>query len=627
MYLDILQRISTMRRPAKRGAVIAVDVLVCVVAVIIAYALRVGVWKFWEFQIGLLMTLCVGLFLPIFALNGVYSAIFRYAGRGMMRTIVQAGAIYGVLVAVIVMFGSFAGVPRTVGIIQPIVFVAGVIFTRLLARYFMLDLLGKLDFSGERRALLVYGAGSSGQQLVNSLSSDPAFHVVGYVDDDIRLHGQRLDGVRVFHSEALEEIIEKFGVTDVMLALPRVGRGRRRDIVSRMESFKLRVKTLPPMADIMDGKVTVDDIQDLDVEDLLGREPVAPNELLLGRTVFGKCVMVTGAGGSIGSELCRQIVHIGASRVVLFEISEFALYNIEKELLGLLSSKAESIEIVPVLGSVRDHAKLQRILTIYQPETIYHAAAYKHVPLVEANPVEGIRNNVLGTHALVTAAAEAKVKDFILISTDKAVRPTNVMGATKRVAELIVQSHAQRSTDTRFSMVRFGNVLGSSGSVVPLFRKQIMEGGPITLTHKDVTRYFMTIPEAAQLVIQAGGLAKGGEVFVLDMGESVRIIDLARTMVHLSGLTLCGEDGDGGDIAIEEVGLRPGEKLYEELLIGDDPQPTKHPKILMAHEASISFEEIVAATAVFEVSEENTEVLAYLEKLVPEFNHRKIHAA
>lgn len=627
MYLDILQRISTMRRPVKRGAVIAIDVLVCVVAVIVAYALRVGVWKFWEFQIGLLMALCVGLFLPIFALNGVYSAIFRYAGRGMMRTIVQAGAIYGVLVAVIVMFGSFAGVPRTVGIIQPIVFVAGVIFTRLLARYFMLDLLGKLDFSGERRALLVYGAGSSGQQLVNSLSSDPAFHVVGYVDDDSRLHGQRLDGVRVFHSEALEQIIEKFGVTDVMLALPRVGRARRRDIVSRMESFKLRVKTLPPMADIMDGKVSVDDIQDLDVEDLLGREPVAPNELLLGRTVFGKCVMVTGAGGSIGSELCRQIVHIGASRVVLFEISEFALYNIEKELLGLLASKGEPIEIVPVLGSVRDHAKLQRILAIYQPETIYHAAAYKHVPLVEANPVEGIRNNVLGTHALVKAAAEAKVKDFILISTDKAVRPTNVMGATKRVAELIVQSYAQRSTDTRFSMVRFGNVLGSSGSVVPLFRKQIMEGGPITLTHKDVTRYFMTIPEAAQLVIQAGGLAKGGEVFVLDMGESVRIIDLARTMVHLSGLTLCGEDGDGGDIAIEEVGLRPGEKLYEELLIGDDPQPTKHPKILMAHEASISFEEIVAATAVFEVAEETTEVLAYLEKLVPEFSPRRTHAA
>lgn len=625
MYLSTLQQISSLRRPIKRGAMIAIDAAICVAAVVIAYALRIGAWEFWELEIGWLMLLCVGLFLPIFAACGVYSAIFRYAGRGMMRTIAQAGAIYGVLISVIVMLGTLPGVPRTAGVIQSIVFLAGVIFSRLLARYLMLDLLGKLDFSGERHSLLIYGAGSSGQQLVSSLSSEPAFQVVGYIDDDVRLHGQRLDGVRVFHSDRLRDVIEKYGVTEVMLALPRINRTRRREIVKRMESFKLRVKTLPPMADIMRGKVTIDDIQDLDVEDLLGREPVLPNELLLGRTVMGKSVLVSGAGGSIGSELCRQIVGIGAARLVLLEISEFALYNIEKELLELVAQRQHPIEIIPVLGSVRDSTKLQQMFATYAPETVYHAAAYKHVPLVEANPVEGIRNNVLGTYALAKAAAEAKAQDFILISTDKAVRPTNVMGATKRVAELIVQAFAEQMAQTRFSMVRFGNVLGSSGSVVPLFRNQIKAGGPITLTHRDVTRYFMTIPEAAQLVVQAGGLAKGGEVFVLDMGEAVRIVDLARTMVHLSGLTFCDEENPDGDIAIEEVGLRPGEKLYEELLIGDDQQPTKHPKIMMAHEYSISMEEILAAVRLFDETNDPDTALKLLRALVPEFQHQQYH--
>lgn len=626
-YLPILQGLNRLGRPAKRRIVLAIDLILATCAAVIAYSLRVGVWVVWDPAVAKLIALSTTLFLPIFAAYGVYSAIFRYAGSGMIRNILYAGVAYGATLGLLVASGIFSGIPRTVGLIQPVLFVGFVIIARLLMRYAMVDLLGRLDFRGDVRTLVIYGAGDAGQQTASAMRSDPAFRVIGFVDDDARLHGQRLDGLPVFHSSALPEVIQRFDVTDILLALPRVGRAERHEIVQKMEALKLRVKTLPPLTDIVDGRVSLSDIRDLDVEDLLGRDPVAPNELLLGRTVVGKTILVTGAGGSIGSELCRQILAIGAARLVLFDMSEYALYAIDKELRETTAQRNLSTQIETYLGSVRDDLLLEKIMASSKPDTVYHAAAYKHVPLVEANALEGIRNNVLGTAAVVAAAERHKVADFILISTDKAVRPTNVMGASKRAAELVVQAFAEQGNRTRFSMVRFGNVLGSSGSVVPLFRAQIAAGGPITVTHRNVTRYFMTIPEAAQLVIQAAGLARGGEVFVLDMGESVQIIELARTMVHLSGLSVRDAENPYGDIAIEEVGLRPGEKMYEELLISGAPQQTKHPRIMMAHETSSPMAEVKKAMAVFRESGSSTVAIEQLRALVPEFGPTENAAA
>ena len=450
----------------------------------------------------------------------------------------------------------------------------------------------------------------------------------GFVDDDNRLKGQKMDGKKIFWSGQLVSLIEKHGITDILLALPNIPRKKRRAIVEDIQQFKVHVQTLPNMKEIIDGRVSFNDIRELDIEDLLGREPVTPNELLLGRTIIGKTVMVTGAGGSIGTELCRQIVKIGARRLILYEISEFSLYAIEKELQIYAKEHGhDHLEILPILGSVTDPKRLAFIFMRWKPETVFHAAAYKHVPLVEANPVEGVRNNILGTFETVNAAHKADVKDFILISTDKAVRPTNVMGATKRGAEQILQAFAAKSRTTKFSMVRFGNVLGSSGSVVPLFRQQIEAGGPITLTHRDVTRYFMTIPEAALLVVQAGGLAKGGEVFVLDMGKPVKIIDLARTMIQLSGLSVKDDARPDGDIEINEVGLRPGEKLFEELIIGNSPKPTMHERIMMAEENFTPWPELMDLLDALRDCRDRDETIQLLEKLVPEFEHNRDNLA
>ncbi|MEP3226012.1 MAG: nucleoside-diphosphate sugar epimerase/dehydratase [Parasphingorhabdus sp.] len=560
---------------------------------------------------------------PVFYFVGVYKAIFRYAGSGMMKTLVRAFMIYTVPMVVIFSVIGLAGVPRTIGVIQPILFFILVGFSRVIARYLMVDILGRTRFGGQVKTILVYGAGNAGQQLAASMRSEPATRLRGYIDDDRRLDGQKLDGDKVYWSGNLPDVIEKQGVTDILLALPNISRKKRRMIVDQIQQFKVHVQTLPNMKEIMDGQVSFSDIRELDIEDLLGREPVPPNELLLGRTIVGKKVMVTGAGGSIGSELCRQIAKSGARQLILYEQSEYSLYAIEKELrVKTGSENLDNMEIVPVLGSVADNVRLKEIFSFWQPETVFHAAAYKHVPLVEANPVEGIRNNILGTFEVAKAADVSGVSDFILISTDKAVRPTNVMGATKRAAEQIVQLFAENS-ETRFSMVRFGNVLGSSGSVVPLFRQQIEVGGPITLTHRDVTRYFMTIPEAAQLVIQAGGMAKGGEVFVLDMGKSVRIIDLAKTMIQLSGLTIRDENNPDGDIEIEEVGLRPGEKLYEELIIGNDPQQTVHNRIMMAREGHLKQSDLDVHLSEIRKCRNSEQAVSLLRRLVPEFEHER----
>ncbi|WP_321323156.1 nucleoside-diphosphate sugar epimerase/dehydratase [uncultured Parasphingorhabdus sp.] len=619
---SLLERIAQLSRWKKRAIVLLLDVLLCVQSIWIAYSLRIGVWVLWDIAIQKTVLVCLLLMIPIFILSGVYNAIFRYAGTGMMRTLVRAFAFYSVVTAIAFAVAGMDGVPRTIGLIQPVVFFILVGFSRVAGRYLMVDILGRNRFAGVVRNVLIYGAGSAGQQLAASMRSEPAMRLRGYIDDDHRLNGQRLDGDKVFWSGHLPDLIRKYEITDILLALPRISRRKRRAIVDQVREFTVHVQTLPNMQEIISGKIAFSDIRELEIEDLLGREPVKPNELLFGRTIVGKTVLVTGAGGSIGGELCRQIARSGARRLVMLDISEFALYEIEKELKKLVASQAAvNLELIPVLGSVVDTKRLDEILGLWKPDTVFHAAAYKHVPLVEANPIEGIRNNILGTKALAAAAKAAKVKDFILISTDKAVRPTNVMGATKRAAEQIVQNFADGADDTRFSMVRFGNVLGSSGSVVPLFRKQIEQGGPITLTDRKVTRYFMTIPEAAQLVIQAAGMAKGGEVFVLDMGKLVKIQDLAETLVRLSGLTVRNETNPDGDIEIVEVGLRPGEKLYEELIIGNDPQKTLHPRIMKAHETFLSQDMLDALIDDLLDCRDPDRAIDTLKSLVPEFDH------
>jgi FlaA1/EpsC-like NDP-sugar epimerase len=438
---------------------------------------------------------------------------------------------------------------------------------------------------------LIYGAGGNGRQLVAAMANSHEMEVIGFLDDDDRLQGHVLNGLPIYDPNDLEYLVSDLSISNVLLALPNISRKRRNDILDRIRGAHVSVRTLPSMTDLAQGKVSIADVRELDVDDLLGREPVMPNHILLVKNVHNKVVMVTGAGGSIGGELCRQITSIGPAKLLLIEQSEFALYSIHKE----LEEKRAGSEtaLVPLLDSVQDDERMREIVSTWRPDTVYHAAAYKHVPLVEHNPAAGIKNNVLGTLYTALAAAENDVTDFVLISTDKAVRPTNVMGASKRLAEMVLQAIAAntKNAGTRFCMVRFGNVLDSSGSVVPKFRQQIREGGRITLTHPDVTRYFMTIPEAAQLVIQAGAMAKGGDVFVLDMGQPVRIMDLARRMVELSGLIVKDEQTPDGDIEIDITGLRPGEKLYEELLIGDNPQSTLHPRIMRAQEEFIAWAE------------------------------------
>jgi FlaA1/EpsC-like NDP-sugar epimerase len=449
--------------------------------------------------------------------------------------------------------------------------------------------------------VLIYGAGSAGQQLANALAGGEGYEVLGFIDDDPSLHKRRLNGRLVYAPDRLYKVIGKLDITDILLAIPSTDRIRRREILRFLEPMSVRVRTLPGLDDLAYGRIQASELKELDADDLLGRQPVEPDRNLIESDIRGKNVLVTGAGGSIGSELCRQIIACQPMRLVLFDSSEFALFRIHQELLP--RAARTGIDLVPVLGSVQDEERIDEVISSFGLNTVYHAAAYKHVPLVQGNPIEGLKNNVWGTIACARAAHRHGVGKFVLVSTDKAVRPTNVMGASKRLAELVLQAidadlrSAPGSQDadglrTRFSMVRFGNVLDSSGSVVPLFRKQIEDGGPITLTHPEVTRFFMTIPEAAQLVIQAGAMGQGGDVFLLDMGEPVQIAHLARRMIALSGLTAKDEENPDGDIEIRVVGLRPGEKLYEELLIGDNPQPTGHPRIMKANEEMIEWSDL-----------------------------------
>lgn len=617
----VVDAVLALPRPAKRVVAVTMDVILCALAVWIAFYLRLDQWIALRGVQWLAVLISCGLAIPIFIVSGLYRAIFRHSGAAAMFSIVQAALVYGVIYATIITIIQIPTIPRTVGIIQPVVLFLMVGTSRIMASWWLGGAYLRLLQSQKKSQVMIYGAGSAGRQLFHALNNSE-MRVVGFIDDDFKLHGRVLFGKPIHSPSAIERLVRQRRVTDILLALPSASRSRRNQILEMIRRFGIAVHTMPGMTDVAQGRVKISEILELELDDLLGRETVAPDEDILGRNIRDQVVMVTGAGGSIGSELCRQILVCRPVTLLLIDISESALYAIHRELELRASAGKIDVRLLPLLGSVCDPERMSGIIAAWRPTTVYHAAAYKHVPLVEHNPAEGVWNNVFGTYTLAAAARDGGVSNLVFISTDKAVRPTNVMGATKRLAEQVLQALASTSPGTCFSMVRFGNVLGSSGSVVPLFRQQIRDGGPITITHPEITRYFMSIPEAAQLVIQAGAMADGGEVFVLDMGEPVKIVDLARRMVELSGLKVRPSDGGDGDIELKYIGLRPGEKLYEELLIGNSPVATSHPRILKASEQFLTWPVLEEQlNALREAVEEGDvdDILAILRRLVPEY--------
>lgn len=598
-------RLISLPRFQKQLLAIAVDVIAIVLSVWIAFSLRLERLHFPIADERLLYVLPLFIAIPIFIKMGLYRAIFRYVGQHALWTILRAVLLYGLLLFILLISWDFLKLPRSggflprsLGILQPLILLVMIVFTRSVVRVWFSSDSNAQRKKNERRTL-IYGAGASGMQIGSSLQHTGQYYLVGYVDDNLQLRHKTMNGLTIYGVDEIDALIKEYGVTDILLALPSIQQSRRNEILSDLRRFHIHIRSLPSMSDLAEGKVKVSDIRELDVADLLGRSPVAPNKELFEKNITNQVVMVTGAGGSIGSELTRQILLAKPKTLILLEQSEFALYALDAELKTRIKDEALNVELISLLGNVRQYEWLQKICATWQINTIYHAAAYKHVPIVEHNVTEGVLNNVWGTLNTARAAIEAGVEQFVLISTDKAVRPTNVMGASKRLAEMVLQALAHQSgVKTQLSMVRFGNVLGSSGSVVPLFRNQINAGGPVTVTHPEVTRYFMTIPEAAQLVIQAGAMASiakesgQGAVFVLDMGEPVKIVDLAQRMIELAGFALRDDRNPDGDIAIEVVGLRPGEKLYEELLIGDNPMPTDHPRIMKAQESYLAWNDL-----------------------------------
>jgi FlaA1/EpsC-like NDP-sugar epimerase len=610
-------------RPLKRLLVFAVDSGLCVLSVLMAFYLRLGEWvspvgaPFWPIIISL------ALITPLAISFGLYRAIFRYSGSHALIAIAKVVLIEGIVFSIVFTFVGVPDVPRTVGLIQPLLLFLLLGGSRAAAAAAFGDTYRAIWRGESVTRVLIYGAGSAGRQLASAIRSTRDMRLVGFLDDDETLWKSTISGVPILPPTELKDSVNRYGVTDVLLAIPSASRARRNEIVSDAMQLGLHIRTIPAVIDLASGRVSISDLKELEIEDLLGRSSVVPDLDILAKAIRGRCVLVTGAGGSIGSELCRQIARLGPATLILVDSSEYMLYTIDQELRRhATASEERGFVIVPLLASVLDQRRMEDIIATWAPHCIYHAAAYKHVPLVEQNPIEGVRNNVFGTWVVAGLAAKYSVPSFVLISTDKAVRPTNVMGTSKRLAELAVQAMHREGGRTRFAMVRFGNVLGSNGSVVPLFREQIAAGGPLTITDPAITRYFMTIPEAAQLVLQAGAMAEGGEVFVLDMGEPVRIVDLARRMVELSGLTIRDENNPDGDIAIEYVGLRPGEKLYEELLIGDDAAPTQHPRIRRAQERHLEPPQLRAVLRKLDHALEKgdaKQVRLILREAVPEF--------
>lgn len=573
-------------RNIKRLLTIGYDLTSIFTAFYIAMCLRLGTMVP---GIGLnellMLVMTCGASLILFIKLGMYRAILRYLSAQAIITVAICVCVSGLVLAVLSFF-TYSVIPRSVPIIYTLLLLILIGVPRMLVRGVVM-MLNQIDVEG-KIPVIIYGAGHTGHQLLGALGAS-AYSVKAFIDDNSRLHKTTIGGVKVHSPDELQLLIQQYTPKKFLLALGNTNNASKARVLKTLEPHAIEVQTIPAAADILSGKTRIENIKDVEIEDLLGRDPVKPNPKLLDACIKNKAVIVTGAGGSIGSELCRQIIKHSPKTLILFEQNEYGLYAIEKELQGELSKYSHKMELVALLGSVQNEQRLLMAMQAYDVQTVYHAAAYKHVPLVEHNIVEGVNNNVMGTWRCAEAAIKANVESFVLISTDKAVRPTNIMGATKRVAELVLQGLAQRQTKTRFTMVRFGNVLGSSGSVVPLFRQQIKQGGPVTVTHPDIIRFFMTIPEAAELVIQAGSMGTGGDVFVLDMGDPVKIVDLARRMIHLSGLEIKDKDHPHGDIEIQYAGLRPGEKLFEELLIGDNVTGTEHSRIMRAQEQCLTW--------------------------------------
>lgn len=581
---DIIRSIASLPRRQKQIVLVLMDICVLPFMMWLAYAIRLARPNVEVMQGLDGWYLYVGIFgIVIFALLGIYSAIVRsfnedYLLRISIGTFIQIVALYAIKKL------DVAFIPMSIPLMYGFMLFSYMWWSRAVIRYATIKTFAKKQ---TRKRVAIYGAGLAGQQIAAALNRSDDYLPVCFIDDKKSLQGQSLSGLKIYSPKRAATKFGKFAIEEVLLAMPSVGRARKKEIIESFDSADVKIMELPGVTQLVDGQVQISDIREVDIIDLLGRDPVPPKPELLEKNIKDKVVMVTGAGGSIGSELCRQIVKHQPKLLVLFEMSEFALYSIDREL------QTSGIQVIPVLGSVTNQTKLERIIAQYKVQTVYHAAAYKHVPLVEANPFEGIYNTSIGTARSVDAAVNRGVETFVLISTDKAVRPTNVMGASKRMAELYCQGLASTNPKTQISIVRFGNVLGSSGSVVPLFKKQIAQAGPVTVTHPEVTRYFMTIPEAAQLVIQAGAMGAGGDVFLLDMGEPVKIVDLAKQMIRLSGFRPIDENGLG-DIEIQFTGLRPGEKLYEELLIDQESvENTEHSRILKSYEKYYSWQEIL----------------------------------
>lgn len=593
--------VLTYPRFWKRVIAVLSDALLCVLTVYFAFYLRLGYWVlfssdyiyacFWATITSLAFAF------PAFIYFGLYHAIFRYSGLPALLAISKAVSLYGLAYALIYTVIGFAGVPRTIGLIQPLLLLLGIGASRALVNVWLGGAYLSILRAGGAPRALIYGAGAAGRQLAAALENGHEIEVAGFIDDNAQLQGQIMHGHKIYCPKDLPTLINQLKISNIFLALPSIRRFERNAILKKLLHLKVGIRTLPGLIELAQGKVTVSDLRDLDVEDLLERNSVGINEnLQLINNIKERIIMVTGAGGSIGSELCRQIIYLEPKQLILVDHSEIAVYKIYEELSQKLQNltpiRHPSISLLPILGSVVDGVAMEKIIDTYQPHIIYHAAAYKHVPLVEANPFEGIKNNTFGTLKLAKLASKLKVPYFVLVSTDKAVNPTNIMGASKRLAEMILQAFSFEETSTIFTIVRFGNVLASSGSVIPRFREQIKSGGPVTITDFRMTRYFMTIPEAALLVICAGSLAKGGEVFLLDMGEPVRIYDLAKKMIELSGYEVKDENNPKGDIEIIEIGLRPGEKLYEELLLSNFPEGTAHPRIYKGQEEFLPLDKL-----------------------------------
>ena len=613
---EVSENIVNLPRYAKRIIAILLDIGLCIFCTWLAFYLRLEQLIQINHVTTLAVEISVLIAIPIFWLMGLYKTMFRFAGLSIIFTVFIATFTYSLLYFAVIGIYGIQGIPRSIGIIQPILLFLTISASRISIEFLFL---GNFKKSKNKTNVLIYGAGSAGRQLLISLESHLEMSVVGFLDDDSQFHNQNILGQTVYDPLSIEKLIIKKNIDIILLALPSISRQKRNQIIDRLNKLKIRVKTLPSVQDIVEGKVSVSDIKDLNIEDLLNREQVQPNLELLSKNINSKVVMITGAGGSIGSELSRQIIKLKPKKLILIELSEFALYKIIEELKGI----NQSIKVIPLLINIQNKSKIEEVFKTFNIDTIYHAAAYKHVPLVEENICESIKNNVFGTFILSEAAIRYNTANFVLISSDKAVRPTNIMGATKRLAEICVQSlYENQNKKSKFAIVRFGNVLESSGSVIPKFKKQIKEGGPVTLTHPDVTRYFMTLTEASQLVIQAGAMAEKCEVFVLDMGESVKINDLIEKMIKLSGLSIKDEKNLDGDIEVKITGLRPGEKLYEELLIGDNPKKTFHEKIQKAQDPLILFDKLkVDLDFLSNLIEENKveEVKHMLTNLVPSF--------